>query len=235
MARMTFGDLDLAVIDPHERDTNYIYEEIFKQRIYHHSKFRIPANATIMDVGANIGLYSIWAAREYNPAAIFTYEASPVTFRYLIDNVSRHIDKGNIEVRCVNRAVSSAPGLELILKQAPLVSGISTMLDATKVTWVRDLQDAGDLVSHKTISTTVSAEIAKNGSARIDILKIDVEGHFMEVLAGISEADFERIGNIVLEADYLDVLQLSEERICAFLGAKGYTTEARDLTVYAWR
>jgi len=235
VTRMTFGDLDLAVIDPHERDTDYIYDEIFNQRIYDHAKFRLPANATILDVGANIGLYSIWAAREYKPAAIFAYEASPVTFSYLVENVGRHIDKGMTKVQCVNRAVSSLPGVELVLKQAPLVSGISTILDETKVAWIRDLQISGDVVSHKTMSTTVSDELARNVSARVDILKIDVEGHFMEVLAGISEADFDRIANIVLEADYLDVLQLSEERICEFLRARRYATEVCDQTIYAWR
>jgi len=235
MTMMTFGDLDLAVIDPHERDTEYIYDEIFQQRIYDHANFRVAANATILDVGANIGLYSIWAAREYKPAAIFAYEASPVTFGYLADNVGHHVDRDTIAVQCINRAVSSSLGAELVLRQAPLVSGISTLLDETKVPWVRDLQQSGDLTSHKTMSTTISDELERTETARVDILKIDVEGHFMEVLAGISETDFDRIANIVLEADYLDVLQLSEERICQFLRARRYATQVRDQTIYAWR
>ena len=43
LTRMTFGDLDLAVIDPHARDTDYIYDEIFARRIYDHPKLRVPA------------------------------------------------------------------------------------------------------------------------------------------------------------------------------------------------
>ena len=57
MQRMTFGDLDLAVIDPHERDTRYIYDEIFVSQIYDYPEMRIPKHPVIMDVGANIGLY----------------------------------------------------------------------------------------------------------------------------------------------------------------------------------
>ena len=235
MTRMALGNLDLSVIDPHERDTDYIYDEIFNRRIYSHARFRVPANATIFDVGANIGLYSIWAAREYKPAAIFAYEASPVTFSYLVDNVGRQVDKGATDIQCVSRAVSSRSGMGLVLKQSPLVSGISTMLDETKLPWVRELQLSGDLVSHKTMSTTISDEMASNGIARIDLLKIDVEGHFMEVLAGISAADFDRIGNIVLEVEYLDVLQITEEQICDFLRARRYTTEIDSQTIYAWR
>ena len=42
----------------------------------------------------------------------------------------------------------------------------------------------------------------ENRIAALDILKIDVEGYFMEVLKGISDPDFERIRNIVVEVDY---------------------------------
>ncbi len=235
LTHMTFGDLDLAVINPHARDTDYIYDEIFGRRIYDHPNLRVPANATILDAGANIGLYSLWAAHEYRPRAIFAYEASPVTFGYLADNVGRLIAPDTTRAHCINRAVSAKSGMELVLQQAPLVSGISTMLDPSKVPWVRDLQRSGDLVSHKTMTTTISDEMAAHGIGQVDILKIDVEGHFMEVLAGITDADFGRIANIVLEADYLEALGLTEAKICAFLGGKGYTAEARDLTVYAWR
>ena len=234
MSRLTVGDLDLSVIDPHERDTRYIYDEIFVEGIYDNANFRISPNATIMDVGANIGLYSIWVARRYEPAAIFAYEASPVTFGYLVDNVGRHVDQRMTRATCVNRAVSSRPGLELVLKQAPLVSGISTVLDEASVPWARQLRSSGELTLHKTISTTVSEELARNAIGRVGILKIDVEGHFMEVLAGISPADFGRIANIVLEADYLDVLGLSLEQICAFLRERDYAIEVRDQTIYAW-
>jgi len=62
MQRMTFGDLDLAVIDPHERDTRYIYDEIFVSQIYDHPEMRIPKHPVIMDVGSNIGIWLPTAA-----------------------------------------------------------------------------------------------------------------------------------------------------------------------------
>ncbi len=235
LTRMTFGDLDLAVIDPHARDTDYIHEEIFTRRIYDHPSLRVPAGATILDVGANIGLYSIWASREYRPAAIFAFEASPTTFDYLADNVGRLIDPAITRARCFNRAVSAKSGMELVLRQAPFISGLSTMLDQSQVPWIRDLEQSGDLVSHTTTSTTVSDELARHGIGEVGMLKIDVEGHFMEVMAGITDADFGRIANIVLETDYLEALGLTEATVCGFLSQKGYSAEARDLTVYAWR
>ena len=52
----------------------------------------------------------------------------------------------------------------------------------------------------------------------------------MEVLAGIAPADFARISNIVLESDYLEVLGLTEEKVCDHLRARGYAAEAREVT-----
>src|SRR5262245_44299175 len=67
MQRMTLGGLDLAIIDPHERDTRYIYDEVFVSQIYDHPEMRIPQHPVVMDVGANIGLYCLWAHRRYQP------------------------------------------------------------------------------------------------------------------------------------------------------------------------
>ena len=93
MRRMTLGALDLSVIDDNDADTKYIYDEVFGEGIYAHREMRVPKNPTIMDVGANIGIYSIWAQRQYQPQAIYSYEASPKTFTFLQDNVARLIDQ----------------------------------------------------------------------------------------------------------------------------------------------
>lgn len=233
MARLTLDDLDCSVVDPHERDTRYIYDEIFERRIYDASGFRLDPHPTIFDVGANIGLYSIWAARRYRPARILAFEASPVTYRYLVDNTSRLIPRGPTEVRCIDRAVSRASDVELVLNQAPLVSGISTILGDDDVPWVRELRRSGELVCHKVSTTTVSAELKKHAIARVDILKIDVEGHLMEVLGGIAPSDFPRIRNIVLEHEYLGALGLTESSIHGYLRARGYETDEGESTIIA--
>ena len=76
------------------------------------------------------------------------------------------------------------------------------------------------------------------GLAAVDLLKIDVEGHFIEVLEGIAPADVSKVRNIVLEAEYADALGHSRESLCAVLRAKGYSVEAKDaaqIMIYAWR
>jgi phthiocerol/phenolphthiocerol synthesis type-I polyketide synthase E len=233
---MTFGgNLEVVSIDPLERDTGPIYDEIFVHEVYENNNLRLAADATILDVGGNIGFFSIWAARRYKPKSIYVYEASPLTYGCLVENTGRHVDKLATNTRCFNLAVSNQPGREMVLSQAPFVSGISTLLDPKTVPWVRDLTKSGEITSHKVTTTTVSEQIAKHGIQRIDLLKVDVEGHFMEVLAGITPQDMAKIGNIVLEADYLGVVNLTVPEVCETLRGHGFKTETRDHMIYAWR
>ena len=112
-----------------------------------------------MDVGANVGFFSIWAARKYKPRAIFAYEASPSTYECLADNAPRLINPGVTVASCFNLAVSREAGGELVLHQPPWNSGLSTLVDGSKLPWVGDLRDKGELITHKVRSTTVSHEM----------------------------------------------------------------------------
>ena len=60
--RVCIADLDLAVTDPLERTTKYIYDEIFVGRTYEHPQIKLPERSTIIDVGANNGASSLIAA-----------------------------------------------------------------------------------------------------------------------------------------------------------------------------
>jgi len=235
MQRLTLGGVDLCVIDPHERDTRYIYDEIFVNQIYYHPEMRIPRHPVVMDVGSNIGIYAVWAHRRYQPRDIYCYEASPRTFPYLKANVERLVDAEITQVHAFSRAVARSSGQTITLSQSPLVSGISTLLDRGKVSWVQQLAASQELLTHEVLTTTVSAEIAANHIAAVDILKVDVEGYFMEVLKGIAAPDFDKIRNIVIEIDYSAEAGATPLDVETMLRAKGYRTDSEDNTLYAWR
>ena len=238
MRRLRLGDLELSHHDVFERDIEYIYDEIFPGAAYDHPHIKLPERSTIIDVGANVGLYSIWAARKYRPRTILAFEASPSTFECLVDNVARHISGELTTASCFNLAVSREADQELVLNQPPWNSGFSTLLDGSKLPWVDELHGKGELITHKVRSTTISREIAVHGLAAVDLLKIDVEGHFIEVLEGIAPSDISKVRNIVLEAEYAESLGHSRESLCALLRGKGYSVEAKDaaqIMIYAWR
>ena len=137
-SRVQVGGLDLDVTDPLERTTKYIYDEIFEGRTYAHPNVKLPEHATIIDVGANIGLFAIWAAREYRPKTILAYEASPTTHDCLVENVARNIDaaKTGTTTTSINLAVSREADRELTLHQPPWVAGLSTVALAVVAVWL---------------------------------------------------------------------------------------------------
>ena len=238
MRRLQLGELELSHHDVFDRDIEYIYNEIFPGAAYDHPQIKLPERPTIMDVGANVGLYSIWAARMYRPKTILAFEASPSTFGCLVDNVERLISREQTTASCFNLAVSREADRDLVLNQPPWNSGLTTLLDGSKLRWVDELRDKGELITHEVRSTTVSREIAKHRLASVDLLKIDVEGHFIEVLEGLALADTSKVRNIVLEAEYADTLGHSHDSLCAFLRERGYSVEAKDaaqIMIYAWR
>ena len=232
---------DLSIIDDNDADTKYIYDEVFGSQIYHHRNLRIPKNPTIMDVGANIGIYTVWAQRRYQPRAIYSYEASPKTFTYLQDNVSRLIDQKAIKASAFNRAMAGIAGQKLVLHQSTKISGISTLLDKSKVGWIGKASASHQLETYEVMTTTVSAEIEANRLADVDILKVDVEGYFLEALKGIAPTDFPKIRNIVAEVDYLPETGIKPDEFEDLLKAQGYSVDCLDrsqpnnLTYYAWR
>jgi hypothetical protein len=66
-------------------------------------------------------------------------------------------------------------------------------------------------------------------------LKIDVEGHFMEVLEGIEPAASAKVRNIVMEAEYTEALGHSVDSLCAMLSDMGYRVQSQEVMIYAWR
>lgn len=58
---------------------------------------------------------------------------------------------------------------------------------------------------------------------RIDLLKIDVEGAELDVLAGLSDADWGLVQNVVIEISDIDGNMAEVER---FLGGEGFSVSS---------
>lgn len=216
---------------PDIRSTEYIWQEIFNDRIYFHPHLEAdsePLNV-VFDVGANVGLFATWAAQEYSPRFIYCYEASPITFRYLRKNIKK-LERihGETRFNAINAAVSNTEGDERKIYHRRSKIGASTLLEQG--------ESLGG-VPYSVRTTSLSRELSDHEVDVIDLLKIDVEGHYMEVLEGIS--DFARIRRIVLECDWMPQGAAPHHIVVNFLEERGYSvalddpTKQNNITVYA--
>lgn len=71
-----------------EDETNFIIEEIFHQNCYLDNFLTLPANSIIFDIGANIGIFSLYALKLCDhKTEIYCFEPIPTTFECLKKNL----------------------------------------------------------------------------------------------------------------------------------------------------
>jgi FkbM family methyltransferase len=122
----------------------------------------------LVDVGANIGAFSLIASEQPN-ARVVAYEPHPATFERLRNNVNRN-GRQNVDTVCA--AVGSRDG-EIRISDTP---GSATT----------HAVDAGEAAHERAITVPLlrlDGDLARRGLTP-DVVKIDVEGFEFDVLSG---------------------------------------------------
>jgi FkbM family methyltransferase len=103
-------------------ETEIIYREIFDDLVYARHGIEIRDGDTVLDIGANIGLFALFVSRSGARATLFCFEPAPATFAVLERNVARHDLHG---VRLFNAGIAGARG-EAVLQYMPNFTVSST-------------------------------------------------------------------------------------------------------------
>src|SRR5262249_19679529 len=125
---------------------------------------------TVLDVGANIGLWVLGVARAAGPSAVVhAFEPLPSNFARLSDNLGRNPLGW---VRCHRRALADRTGEARFLVPGAANSGVGS------------LSDHGRGESLTVAVTTLDAFCHHHAIARVHFLKVDVEGAELKVFRG---------------------------------------------------
>jgi FkbM family methyltransferase len=179
--------------------------------------------ATVLDVGANIGLYALLCGRLAGPTGlVHAFEPEALNASRLRENIALN-GLGNVQVFEV--AAYSHPGTVELNVFAPSFNSWHS-IGRPKLPDPRDATKVVDPVSTRTVTaTTLDDHCAKHGLQTIDLLKIDVEGAELDVLAGAQALLAERVvRSLLFEVSLPQIEALGHEPGAVFelLAGAGY-------------
>lgn len=170
-----------------------------------------PRGGTFIDVGANIGYFTLLASRWVGPSGR-VYALEPVSATHV--RLQRNLVLNAIgNVTAVKAGASSAPGTGEIGLESD--AGHSHLLTASTQS-----------VRQETITlTTVDDLVASNALDRVDVLKIDVEGADFEVLLGAEKTLRTYQPVVLMEVELIARFNRSIGEVQRFLSHVGYDSE----------
>jgi FkbM family methyltransferase len=187
----------------------FIYNEIFQNLCYLPSNWEISEcfapDKVVLDVGANIGLFSLFAASE--GATVYAIEANPCNFYYLVHNIAQN---GQMRILPYNFALASENGIrELYIPNQWSGSSLINM----------------DCIE-KRLAVLVRAKrlvdfLSEIGNPDIEFVKIDCEGCEFEVLLNCESQVLRKIKRIALELHVSPLLD-SPQSIVSHLESAGF-------------
>jgi amino acid adenylation domain-containing protein/FkbM family methyltransferase len=201
-------------------ETDYLFKEIFVDQVYAAHNVILPENAFIFDVGANIGMFSIWAKYRWPSASIHAFEPVPDVAKVCDENISV-LDK----VKLHRYGLSDSVGeLEFVhYHNYSMMSGIveGANSDSEREIIRQQLENRvkqGDTKSIELLDnldkllegrfeselihipvSTLHDEFQRLAVNEIHLLKIDVQRSELNVLRGLSDDDFDKVKQIVME------------------------------------
>src|SRR5205807_4615410 len=229
---------NLAVAQLNKNETDYMYRDIFELQAYLKHGITLSDGDCVFDVGANIGLFTLFVRQLCQDPTVYAFEPNPFVFEILQANASLigptiKLFNYGLSANKSTAPFSFFPGFSLL-------SGLHADSESEKQvvkTFLANqqrlglagadqlIEEADDILGERFSArtfpvelTTLSAIIEKENVERIDLLKINAEKSELDVLRGIRNDDWEKIGQIVLEVD----VQENLETIIGMLERHGY-------------
>lgn len=218
ITKLTFPD-GFSCYTQSLEEAEWIYNEIIAKQEYFQNGLSVEEARCVIDIGANIGIFTMAVKLKAPEAAVYAFEPILDTFHLLEQNVRL---LGCPGVHLYNVAVGSQGQVEQTFTFFPTMPGNSTAIPALKQEqrpaleqiFGKEEMDLFWQVETRTAQVrTLSSVIREQGIASVDFLKIDVEGSEIFVLDGIEEMHWPIFKQIAVETHSAKL----QEQVCKIL------------------
>ncbi|WP_444948080.1 amino acid adenylation domain-containing protein [Micromonospora ureilytica] len=243
-------DVDrIAGVNPHE--TRYLYDEIFVQQVYLRDGIELRPGATVLDVGANIGMFSLFVHAVCPDATIHAFEPVPSVADLLRRNVAEFGVPATVHAIGLSQtagevsftyypgysmmsghAAYADPDAEVAVIKRFLANERDAGADARDVLLDRVDELLAERFAGRGLTVPVrplSDVLDELAPERIDLLKIDVQRAEADVLAGLEDRHWPLVAQVAMEVHDAPGTgtggRLAE--LTALLRARGFDVVAR--------
>jgi FkbM family methyltransferase len=149
----------------------------FQPEVVRNRFVRLPADGVVLDVGANVGILSLQLAQAVPAGQVFAFEPTHYAFARLKRNLELNPELSS-RVEAVQAFVSSASGV-----RPGLSAYASWRVDGT-ASRTHPLHGGTEKSADEIGAVSLDDFVAQRGLPRVDFIKIDTDGHELEVLRG---------------------------------------------------
>jgi FkbM family methyltransferase len=214
----------MEVFYQNKNETDFLYEEIFEDQTYFKHGITLDDGDCVFDVGANIGMFTLFVSQACRGAVIYAFEPIPSIFEVL--RLNSELYGANVKLFECGLAREAGRETFTFYPHVSIFSGrfadsakereiIKSFLlnrqERTPHEAALDRDEIDELLTERFTPQQVVCDlkplsdvIRDEGVTQIDLLKIDVEKSELDLLAGIREHDWPKIRQIVMEVHNVD-------------------------------
>jgi len=200
----------LVLHSPPQVNLNFLFHEVWLDNVYCPPGYEIEKDNTVIDIGANIGVFAVYAATSASNVEVIAFEPFPDNTEWLRKNVSES-NLSNVKV----------------YQQA--VAGVTEerMLETSDSWMMHSLDKTVTTNGHSIHVQCRSFNDVMKLIPKCDLLKIDCEGSEYEIFYSSSPETLRKIRRIVGEFHLRDGDRRNGEALRSYLESNGF-----DITHY---
>lgn len=164
----------------------------------------------IIDIGANIGTFSVYAAKKFPNAKIYAFEPGRKTYSALVENLQIN---GIKNVTPIQSAVADKRGKLKFFESS--ASGLSSLYASRKGS-----------AEYEVPTLSLDDVFTENAITHCDLMKMDCEGAEYDIFFNTSKKTMDKISSISLEY-HEDITKYGRTDLVKYLNEMGFKTKVR--------